>query len=157
MNGLIINEEFLQQLETLQTLVKNNVAGLFGGNHQTKNFGSSCEFADYRDYIPGDDITKIDWNAFARFEKLYLKLFLDERQRHTRIYIDASRSMAYGKGKKEEQALLQAQIEEQELRNAEIKALLESENSDDYVARIAREKLGYISPGERVFVDISSK
>ena len=59
--------------------------------------------------------------------------------------------------KKEEQALLQAQIEEQELRNAEIKALLESENSDDYVARIAREKLGYISPGERVFVDISSK
>ena len=59
--------------------------------------------------------------------------------------------------KKEEQALLQAQIEEQELRNAEIKALLESENSDEYVARIAREKLGYISPGERVFVDISSK
>ena len=59
--------------------------------------------------------------------------------------------------KKEEQALLQAQIEEQELRNAEIKALLESENSEDYVARIAREKLGYISPGERVFVDISSK
>ena len=59
--------------------------------------------------------------------------------------------------KKEEQALLQAQIEEQELRNAEIRALLESENSDDYVARIAREKLGYISPGERVFVDISSK
>ena len=53
--------------------------------------------------------------------------------------------------------MLQAQIEEQELRNAEIKALLESENSDDYVARIAREKLGYISPGERVFVDISSK
>ena len=59
--------------------------------------------------------------------------------------------------KKEEQALLQAQIEEQELRNAEIKALLESENSDDYVARSAREKLGYISPGERDCVDISSK
>ncbi len=59
--------------------------------------------------------------------------------------------------KKEEQARLRAQIEEQELRNAEIKALLESENSDEYVARIAREKLGYISPGERVFVDISSK
>lgn len=59
--------------------------------------------------------------------------------------------------KKEEQALLQAQIEEQELRNAEIRALLESESSDEYVARIAREKLGYASPGERVFVDISSK
>ena len=105
MSGLVINEEFLQELETLQTLVKNNIAGLFGGNHQTKNFGSSCEFTDYRDYIPGDDITKIDWNAFARFEKLYLKLYLDERQRHTKIYIDASRSIAYGKGKKDVQIL----------------------------------------------------
>ena len=101
----IINEEFLQQIETLQILIKNNVAGMFGGNHQSKTFGSSCEFADYRDYIPGDDITKIDWNAYARFEKFYLKLYLDERQMHTRIYIEASRSMEYGKSKKDEQAL----------------------------------------------------
>lgn len=105
MSKLPINEEFLQQVETLQLLMKNNVSGLFGGNHKTKNFGSSCEFADYRDYIAGDDITKIDWNAYARFEKLYLKLYLDERQLHTRIYIDASRSMAFGKGKKDKQAL----------------------------------------------------
>ena len=86
-------------------LVKNNVAGLFGGNHQSKTFGSSCEFSDYRDYMAGDDITKIDWNAYARFEKLFLKLYLDERQMHTRIYIDASRSVGYGKGKKDVQAL----------------------------------------------------
>ena len=105
MSALIISEEFLSQVELLQTLVKNNVAGLFGGNHQSKTFGSSCEFTDFRDYIPGDDITKIDWNVYARSEKLYLKLFLDERQLHTRIYIDASRSMAYGKGKKDEQAI----------------------------------------------------
>ncbi len=100
-----INEEFLQQVETLQMLIKNNVAGLFGGNHKSKTYGSSCEFADYRDYVAGDDVTKIDWNAFARFDKLYLKLFLDERQMHTRIYIDGSRSMEYGGGKKAEQAI----------------------------------------------------
>ncbi len=105
MSNLIINEEFLQQIELLQMLVKNNVAGMFGGNHQSKTFGSSCEFTDYREYIPGDDITKIDWNAFARFEKLYLKLYLDERQMHTRIYIDASRSMSFGKGNKDVQAI----------------------------------------------------
>ena len=93
MNKSIISEEFLQQVESLQMLIKNNVAGLFGGNHKSKTFGSSCEFADYRDYIPGDDITKIDWNAYARFDKLYMKLYLDERQLHTRIYIDASRSI----------------------------------------------------------------
>ncbi len=105
MANFAIDEEFLQQIETLQTLIKNNVAGLFGGNHQTKSYGSSCEFSDYRDYMAGDDITKIDWNAYARFDKLYLKLYADERQMHTRIYIDASRSMAYGKGAKHVQAL----------------------------------------------------
>ena len=105
MANFVIDEAFLQQLETLQMLVKNNVAGLFGGTHQSKTYGSSCEFADYRDYQIGDDITKIDWNAYARFEKLYIKLFLDERQMHTRIYIDASKSMEHGTVKKAEQAL----------------------------------------------------
>lgn len=105
MSKLVITDEFLQQVELLQMLIKNNVAGMFGGNHKSKTYGSSCEFADYRDYFPGDDVTKIDWNAYARFEKLYTKLYLDERQMHTRIYIDASRSMEFGKGKKDEQAL----------------------------------------------------
>jgi uncharacterized protein (DUF58 family) len=105
MSKMPINEEFLQQVELLQMLIKNNVAGLFGGNHKSKTFGSSCEFADFREYIPGDDMKKIDWNAYARTEKLNLKLYLDERQLHTRIYIDASRSMGYGKGHKDEQAI----------------------------------------------------
>lgn len=105
MSELIINEAFLQQVETLQTVLKNNIAGMFGGNRKSKTYGSSCEFADYRDYVPGDDISKIDWNAYARFDKLYQKLYLDERQMHTRIYIDASRSMDYGKTEKGHQAL----------------------------------------------------
>lgn len=100
-----INEEFLGQIELLETVIKNNIAGLFGGNHKSRSFGSSCEFAQHRDYAEGDDITKIDWNAYARFDKLYMKLFLDERQMHTRIYIDASRSMEFGDAKKAEQAL----------------------------------------------------
>ena len=105
MGVFVINDEFLSQVELLQLLVKNNVAGRFGGNHKSKTYGSSCDFADYREYMPGDDITKIDWHAFARFKQLYVKLYLDERQVHTRIYIDASRSMAYGKSKKDEQAI----------------------------------------------------
>ncbi len=105
MGNLAINEAFLQRVEMLQTVLKNNVAGLFGGNHKSKTFGSSCEFVDYRNYVPGDDITKIDWNAYARFETLYLKLYLDERQLHTKIYIDISQSMAFGDGKKAETAL----------------------------------------------------
>ncbi len=108
MSNFAINEEFLQQLEKLQMLIKNNVAGLFGGNHQSKSYGSSCDFSDFREYMAGDDVTKIDWNAYARTENLYLKLYADERQMHTRIYIDASKSMAFGMGKKHEQALKMA-------------------------------------------------
>ena len=100
MKRVVIDESFLGELELLETALKNNVAGMFGGNRRTKNLGSSCEFADYRDYMPGDDVTKIDWNAYARFDKLYEKLYFDERQMHTRIYIDASRSMDYGTDEK---------------------------------------------------------
>lgn len=90
-----IDEQFLQQIEQFTLAVKDNVAGLFGGNHKSIKYGSSCEFADYRDYIEGDDVTKIDWNLYGKFEKRYLKLYLDERQRHTRIYIDTSRSRSF--------------------------------------------------------------
>lgn len=100
-----MNDELLQQMETVQTLIKNNVAGLFGGNHRTRTYGSSSEFADYRDYLEGDDTSKIDWNVYARTEKLYMKLFLDERQMHTKIYIDASRSMTFEDAKKAKCAL----------------------------------------------------
>ena len=96
MKKVVIDEFFLGQLEQLGTILKNNVAGMFGGNRRSKNLGSSCEFADYRDYMPGDDVTKIDWNAYARFDKLYEKLYFDERQMHTRIYLDVSRSMDHG-------------------------------------------------------------
>lgn len=102
---MVIDEAFLSELEALQSLLRNNIAGMFGGNHQSKNFGSSCEFADYRDYVPGDDMTKIDWNVYARFDKLYQKLYLDERQMHTKIYIDASRSMKHNSEEKADQAI----------------------------------------------------
>ena len=108
MSRVVIDEALLAEIESLQTILKNNIAGMFGGNHKSKSFGSSCEFADYRDYVPGDDISKIDWNVYARFDKLYQKLYLDERQMHTKIYIDASRSMQYGSREKAEQVVRMA-------------------------------------------------
>lgn len=100
-----INEAFLQRIERLQSVLKNNRAGQFGGNHKSRLIGSSCEFTDYRPYQPGDDITKIDWNVYARTEGLNVKLYLDERQMHTRIYIDTSRSMDFEDGKKAQMAI----------------------------------------------------
>ena len=108
MGKMVIDESFLSELEALETLLRNNIAGMFGGNHKAKTYGSSCEFTDYREYLPGDDVGKIDWKVYARSDKLYEKLYLDERQMHTRIYIDASRSMSHGGAEKAEQAIKMA-------------------------------------------------
>ena len=100
MKKVVIDEAFLSQLEQIETVLKNNVAGMFGGNRQTKNFGSSCEFADYRDYLPGGDVNKIDWNAYGRMNRLFVKLFQEEKEGNYRIYIDGSKSMDYGSSNK---------------------------------------------------------
>ena len=105
MNKMVIDEATLAEIEALASVLRNNIAGMFGGNHQAKSFGSSCEFADYREYRQGDDVNKIDWKLYARFDKLYQKLYLDERQMHTRIYIDTSRSIGYAGPEKALQAL----------------------------------------------------
>ena len=101
----IIDDGFIAMLEYRDLLVKNPMNGLFGGNRRSHAYGSSAEFADFREYAPGDDLRRIDWNLYARFEKLYLKLFVDERQLHHRIYIDTSASMDWGEPNKAHMAL----------------------------------------------------
>lgn len=101
----IIDDSFIAMLESRDLQIKNSMEGLFGGNRRSKKYGSSVEFADFREYTMGDDLRRIDWNLYARFEKLYLKLFVDERQLHHRIYIDTSASMDWGKPNKAHLAL----------------------------------------------------
>ena len=93
MNSSYLNDEFFSRLETLAIELKANLAGFFGGKHLVKTYGQTVEFADYREYMLGDDIRRIDWNLYSRFEKFFLKLFTDERQMHTHIYLDCSASM----------------------------------------------------------------
>ncbi|MBQ4055109.1 MAG: DUF58 domain-containing protein [Clostridia bacterium] len=92
----VIDGAFIAMLEARDLQIKNAMNGLFGGNRRSKMHGSSAEFADFREYVPGDDLRRIDWNLYGRFEKLFLKLFVDERQLHHRVYIDASSSMDWG-------------------------------------------------------------
>ncbi len=96
----IIDKEFLELLRTL--VLRYNVIlkdGNLGGN-RSKSKGSSVEFSDFREYIPGDDFRRIDWKALARFEKVYIKLFMEEREAPISIFVDKSKSMSFG-GKKE--------------------------------------------------------
>lgn len=95
----IIDGEFLSLFEARDLQVKKAVSGAFGGNRATGAYGSSAEFADFRNYQQGDDLRYIDWNLFARFEKLFIRLYVDERQLHHRIYIDTSSSMDWGEGR----------------------------------------------------------
>lgn len=101
----VIDDAFLSILEARDLKIRDPMNGLFGGNRRSKAYGSSAEFADFREYIPGDDLRRIDWNLYARFEKLFLKLYVDERQLHHRIYLDASASMDWGEPSKADIAL----------------------------------------------------
>ena len=101
----IIDDSFLSVLESRDLRIEKAMQGLFGGNRRSQAYGNSAEFADFREYAPGDDLRRIDWNLYARFEKLYLKLFVDERQLHHKIYIDASASMDWGEPNKSHTAL----------------------------------------------------
>lgn len=100
-----INDDFFSRLETCALNLRTDLTGFFGGKHLVKTYGQTVEFADYREYMLGDDIRRIDWNLFSRFEKFFLKLFTDERQMHTQIYIDCSASMGKPNAKKAAYAL----------------------------------------------------
>lgn len=105
MKRKILDGEFLDRLDAASLLLKTAMTGFFGGGRKARSYGNTVEFADFREYFPGDDIRRIDWNVYARFEKYFIKLFTDERQMHNQIYIDTSASMACGKPEKAEAAL----------------------------------------------------
>ena len=93
MKGSYLNDKFFSRLETLSLNLRSNLAGYFGGKHLVNTYGQTVEFADFREYQLGDDIRRIDWNLFSRFEKYFLKLFTDERQMQVQIFLDCSASM----------------------------------------------------------------
>ncbi|MBP5342495.1 DUF58 domain-containing protein [bacterium] len=95
-----INDAFFSRLESLSFNLKSYLSGYFGGKHLVKTFGQTAEFADFRDYQLGDDIRRIDWNLYSRFEKFFIRLFTDERQMKVSIYLDASASMGKDNAKK---------------------------------------------------------
>lgn len=93
MKGSYLNDEFFSRLESLALNLRKDLGGFFGGKHLVSTYGQTVEFADYREYMLGDDIRRIDWNLYSRFEKYFIKLFTDERQMHVQIYLDCSGSM----------------------------------------------------------------
>ncbi len=91
---IMLSDAFLSRLDTLMLAMKGRASGGAGGTRRSRQTGSSAEFSDYREYIPGDDIRRIDWNAMARFDRIFLKLFMEEQESAVTVLLDGSGSMA---------------------------------------------------------------
>ena len=89
----------LASISSLDLVAKTVVDGFVAGLHRSPKFGFSQEFAEYQQYVQGDDLRHIDWNVFARTERLYLKRFKGETNMQLLILLDSSASMTYGSGK----------------------------------------------------------
>jgi len=86
----------LQRLERLQVLARRTFRGTGAGERRSRQVGSWTEFRDHREYAPGDDLRHLDWNAFARLERLYLKRFHAQHDVTVHLVVDASASMGFG-------------------------------------------------------------
>jgi uncharacterized protein (DUF58 family) len=96
---------FLMQLERLDFVSRRSHVGRVQGERKSPRRGQSVEFADYRHYEVGDDLRYVDWNAFGRLDRLYLKVFVDEEDLCVHLLLDASASMDFGQPAKFRYAL----------------------------------------------------
>jgi uncharacterized protein (DUF58 family) len=96
MDRALFDGEFLRSLERLALVSRRLYRGEARGAHRSVKRGASPDFADHRAYQPGDDFRSIDWNAFSRLDRLFVKLFVEEEDLTVHILLDTSRSMGFG-------------------------------------------------------------
>ena len=92
----LLDPEFLHKLEQLELVSRKIFVGRMKGERRSKRKGQSVEFADYRNYVVGDDLRFLDWNLYARLDRLFLRLFMEEEDLHFYVLIDNSLSMDFG-------------------------------------------------------------
>jgi uncharacterized protein (DUF58 family) len=92
----LLDPQFLHRLEQLELVSRKIFQGRMKGERRSKKKGQSVEFADFRNYVIGDDLRFLDWNLYARLDKLFLRLFFEEEDLHFYIVLDNSLSMDFG-------------------------------------------------------------
>jgi uncharacterized protein (DUF58 family) len=93
-----IDPKVLMKIQNLELVARSVVEGFVQGLHRSPYLGFSVDFASYRQYMPGDEIRRIDWNVFSRSDKLYIKLYEGETNTRVLVLLDISGSMNYGSG-----------------------------------------------------------
>ena len=96
--GRLIRPEVLASLSSLELVARTVVDGALMGLHRSPFFGFSQEFAEYRQYVEGDDLRFVDWNVYARTDRTYIKRFLGETNSHLMLLVDSSASMGFASG-----------------------------------------------------------
>jgi uncharacterized protein (DUF58 family) len=96
----LLDPEFLARLEQLELVSRKIFLGRMKGERRSKRKGQSVEFADYRNYVIGDDLRFLDWNLYARLERLFIRLFMEEEDLHFYVLLDNSLSMDFGEPSK---------------------------------------------------------
>ena len=99
------DEKFLRKLESLVMAIRRTPAGAARGARRSRRVGAGLEFADHRDYAPGDDPRTLDWNLYGRLERLAVRLYEEDEDLSIDVLIDASASMGMGRPPKLELAL----------------------------------------------------
>jgi uncharacterized protein (DUF58 family) len=97
-----LDPRVLSRLSNLQLVAKTVVEGFLIGLHRSPYYGVSIDFAEYRPYAPGDDPRQIDWNVYARSDRHYLKKYHGETNAEVHVILDASASMGYKSGNREQ-------------------------------------------------------
>src|SRR6201981_488056 len=92
----LLEPKFLARLEQLELVSRKIFLGRMKGERLSKRKGQSVEFADYRNYVVGDDLRFLDWNLFARLDRLFIRLFMEEEDLHFYLLVDNSLSMGFG-------------------------------------------------------------
>jgi len=92
----LLSPALMARLESLQLASRHRLMGRFGGEHKSKRYGNTVDFADFREYHPGDDFRRIDYHVMARLDQVLIKLFEADDEITVRILIDTSASMTVG-------------------------------------------------------------
>ncbi len=101
----MVDEKLLERLKLMRLRMPHKSSLNLSGNHKSIQKGISAEFSDFREYMPGDDLRRLDWNAYARLDRLYIREYLEEKEAVVSILIDTSASMDYGDPSKSRLAL----------------------------------------------------
>lgn len=138
---LLLNIQELERFENLLVFAKATVEGYYAGKHKSPYRGSAAEFADYKEYAPGDDLARLDWRIYGRTRRLYLRQFEEETDMTAYLLVDISGSMRYAGEKRSSKYILAAKIA------AALAYLMMAQSDKAALVLFAQKIVQYVAPG----------